>query len=274
MKVCPVCGRDYADELVYCLEDGTPLSATPEKITERKTEEFGEPTFVRSAQTIAAHAPARPARSSNKLRVFLLVGLVLAGVLVLVGALVLVGVGLAGTWFYHSTGANVAKSNSIDSGLNTNANLIGNTNISNTVGPNTNAQQTSSPTSNSLDLRPAPTPDRNLPNANKLPSPYPSPEKAPTPPKTISGGVLNGKAVSLPKPPFPPAARAVRASGSVSVQVLIDESGNVVSAAAVSGHPLLRSAAVAAARGAKFSPTSLAGQPVKVSGVISYNFVP
>jgi periplasmic protein TonB len=93
-------------------------------------------------------------------------------------------------------------------------------------------------------------------------------------PKQISGGVLNGKATSLPKPPYPPAARAVRASGAVTVQVLIDESGAVVSASAVSGHPLLRAAAVQAARGARFSPTQLSGQPVKVSGVITYNFVP
>lgn len=93
-------------------------------------------------------------------------------------------------------------------------------------------------------------------------------------PKQISGGVLNGKATSLPKPPYPPAARAVRASGAVTVQVLIDESGNVVSASAVSGHPLLRAAAVQAARSARFSPTQLSGQPVKVSGVITYNFVP
>jgi protein TonB len=93
-------------------------------------------------------------------------------------------------------------------------------------------------------------------------------------PKQISGGVLNGKATSLPKPPYPPAARAVRASGAVSVQVLIDENGSVVSASAVSGHPLLRAAAVQAARSARFSPTQLSGQPVKVSGVITYNFVP
>jgi TonB family protein len=93
-------------------------------------------------------------------------------------------------------------------------------------------------------------------------------------PRLISGGVLNGRATTLPKPSFPPAARAVRASGAVSVQVLIDENGNVVSAAAVSGHPLLRAAAVQAAREATFSPTRLNGQPVRVSGVITYNFVP
>lgn len=92
-------------------------------------------------------------------------------------------------------------------------------------------------------------------------------------PKQISGGVLNGKATSLPKPTYPPAARAVGASGAVSVQVLVDENGDVISAEAVSGHPLLRAAAVEAARGAKFSPTRLNGNPVKVSGVITYNFV-
>jgi len=104
--------------------------------------------------------------------------------------------------------------------------------------------------------------------------PPPLPPKKVEPPKTVSGGVLNGKATSLPKPPYPPAARAVRASGAVSVQVLISETGSVISANAVSGHPLLRAAAVAAARGARFSPTMLSGQPVKVSGVITYNFVP
>jgi len=102
----------------------------------------------------------------------------------------------------------------------------------------------------------------------------PPPAATPTPPRApISGGVLNGKAISLPKPAYPPIARAAHASGTVVVQVLIDENGNVVSAHAVSGHPLLQGAAVGAARQAKFSPTKLSGQPVKVTGVIQYNFV-
>ena len=103
------------------------------------------------------------------------------------------------------------------------------------------------------------------------PPPPPKPKPAP---KTISGGVLNGKAVSLPKPAYPPAARAVRASGAVQVQVLIDEEGRVVSATPAGGNPLLVPAAVAAARQARFSPTLLSGQPVKVSGIITYNCVP
>ncbi|HEY0364970.1 MAG TPA: TonB family protein [Pyrinomonadaceae bacterium] len=104
--------------------------------------------------------------------------------------------------------------------------------------------------------------------------PPPPEAPKPTPPRApISGGVLNGKAISLPKPSYPPIARAAHASGTVVVQVLIDENGSVVSAHAVSGHPLLQGAAVGAARQARFSPTKLSGQPVKVTGVIQYNFV-
>lgn len=102
----------------------------------------------------------------------------------------------------------------------------------------------------------------------------PPPPPAPTPPRApISGGVLNGKAISLPKPAYPAIARQAHASGTVVVQVTIDENGNVISARAVSGHPLLQAVAVGAARQARFSPTKLSGQPVKVTGVITYNFV-
>jgi protein TonB len=104
--------------------------------------------------------------------------------------------------------------------------------------------------------------------ADAPPPPPPAPPKAP-----ISGGVLNGKAISLPKPPYPPIAKQAHASGTVVVQVTIDENGGVISAHAVSGHPLLQAVCVAAARQARFSPTKLSGQPVKVTGVITYNFV-
>jgi TonB family protein len=88
----------------------------------------------------------------------------------------------------------------------------------------------------------------------------------------ITGGVLNGKAISLPLPSYSPIARAANATGSVMVQITIDEEGNVVSANAVTGHPLLRASAVTAAREAKFSPTKLNGQAVKVTGVLQYTF--
>ena len=90
--------------------------------------------------------------------------------------------------------------------------------------------------------------------------------------KPISGGVLNGSALSLPTPSYPDAAKRMRVSGVVVVEVVIDETGKVISAKASSGPATLREAAVQAARKARFSPTKLSGQPVKVSGVINYRF--
>ncbi len=98
----------------------------------------------------------------------------------------------------------------------------------------------------------------------------------PTPlPKGKSGGgeVLNGRALRLPRPAYPAAARTAHASGVVVIQVLIDEMGNVIGACAVAGHNLLREPAMAAAWGAKFSSTKLSGKPVRVTGIITYNFV-
>ncbi len=102
----------------------------------------------------------------------------------------------------------------------------------------------------------------------------PPPPPKPTPHAPISGGVLNGKAVHLVQPQYPAMARTAHVSGQVTVQVLIDENGSVTAAHASSGHPLLQPAAVAAARASRFTPTKLSGQPVKVTGVIIYNFVP
>jgi TonB family protein len=90
--------------------------------------------------------------------------------------------------------------------------------------------------------------------------------------KPVSGGVLNGTALTLPPPVYPDAAKRMRTSGVVSVDVVLDETGKVVSATATSGPTILREAAVQAALKARFSPTKLSGQPVKVSGVINYKF--
>jgi TonB family protein len=91
--------------------------------------------------------------------------------------------------------------------------------------------------------------------------------------KLVEGGVLNGKAVSKPAPSYPAAAKNTGVSGTVVVQILVDESGYVVKAEPFCGHPLLAKAAVEAALKARFTPTLLSGMPVKVSGVITYNFV-
>ena len=93
------------------------------------------------------------------------------------------------------------------------------------------------------------------------------------PPAVMSKGVITGLAISLPKPAYPAIAKQAHASGPVSVQVLVDESGKVISAKAIKGHPLLLAAAQQAAYAARFSPTKLSDQPVKVSGTITYNFV-
>jgi TonB family protein len=90
--------------------------------------------------------------------------------------------------------------------------------------------------------------------------------------KPIESGVLNSKAVSLPKPVFPEEARRIRSSGSVTVRVVVDETGKVISAKAVDGPAPLREAAEAAARQARFEPTIKDGITVKVTGTLTYDF--
>jgi TonB family protein len=84
---------------------------------------------------------------------------------------------------------------------------------------------------------------------------------------------LTGKVISKPQPAYPPIARAVKASGIVIVQVVVDENGNVISAHAVGGHTLLQQAAVQAAYQAKFTPLLVSGVPVKFKRTLTYNFV-
>lgn len=71
---------------------------------------------------------------------------------------------------------------------------------------------------------------------------------------------------------YPHTARVARVSGTVVVQIVVDEYGEVESVKAFKGHPLLRAAAVDAARQARFAPTRVSGSPVKVSGLLVYNF--
>jgi len=105
----------------------------------------------------------------------------------------------------------------------------------------------------------------------EIEEPPPATEK-PKVPKVISKGPITGQATSLPQPPYPAIAKTAGIQGRVSIQVLIDEQGNVISASAIDGHPMLKLAAQRAALQAKFSPTTLGGQPVRVSGVITYDF--
>jgi len=123
-----------------------------------------------------------------------------------------------------------------------------------------------------LDLKtPAVSADQGVPVIDLGSEPPPSPGPKPIL-KPVSGGVLNGTAISLPPPAYPEAAKRMRTSGVVIVDVILDETGKVVAATASSGPAILREAAVQAALKAKFSPTKLSGQPVKVSGIINYRF--
>ncbi len=102
--------------------------------------------------------------------------------------------------------------------------------------------------------------------------PPPPPIQKPAP-RVIRKKVINSEALSLPKPAYPPLAKQLRIQGTVSIQVLVDETGKVVSAKPVSGDRFLVNGALNAAYQARFSPTLLGDQPVKVSGLITYNFV-
>ncbi|MCA1818367.1 MAG: energy transducer TonB [Acidobacteria bacterium] len=91
----------------------------------------------------------------------------------------------------------------------------------------------------------------------------------------INGGVLNGRGLpgESPAPTYPAIARTAQVSGTVVVQVLADECGKVISARPLSGHPLLQQAAVQAAYGWHFAPGLLGGEPVKVRGTLTFNFL-
>ncbi|HEX8250145.1 MAG TPA: energy transducer TonB, partial [Pyrinomonadaceae bacterium] len=177
---------------------------------------------------------------------------------------------------------NVNADNSLsnfDFNINTNTNVNANVNTNvnaNLKTPTPTPTRTPTPTPTRT-----PTPDVNANvNANAVnaapasPTPTPTPRTTPTPsPQNVNAGMLNSRAVSLPKPAYPPTARQMNASGRVTVQVTIDEEGNVLSAKAINGHALLRNPAEAAARQSKFNPVRVGGQAVRATGVILYNFI-
>jgi TonB family protein len=273
MKVCGTCGKAFGEEMMFCLDDGTVLTDSSSSTAVTITDE--QPTVVRST--------AKPPGSS-KLIMFVLGGLLIFGFVLITAA---VG---GGVWYYSSLPERtVAQTEPTATPTSTPAVIDEYYPTPDETLPATSPTTTP----RASDEKPTPTPTK---------TPKTEPSKKPTEetgvdgpdtyngpvdyqgpvnngrrrqiPRQISGGVVNGKATYLPQPPYPAAARAMRLSGRVSVQVLIDESGNVVAARAVSGPALLRGASEAAARRAKFSPTNLAGQPVKVSGIVTYNFLP
>jgi len=86
-------------------------------------------------------------------------------------------------------------------------------------------------------------------------------------------GILNSRAIDLPKPVYPAEAKKIHAAGQVQVKVSLDEKGNVISAEALFGPDVLQAAAVEAAKRAKFNPTVVNGVAIRVFGIIMYDFV-
>jgi TonB family protein len=200
--------------------------------------------------------------------------------------------------------------NSIDINLNTNlsvgntladfntsvnANLNGNTNSNANANSNANLKTptptrtpTPTPVTNAnvaTNINSAVNSNSNLPPSvtatptvrpTASPTPRPSPsndEQSPSNRPPVNAGILNSRAVNLPKPAYPPNARQMHAEGQVAVQVSVDEAGNVTSAKATSGNPLLRASAEAAARQSRFNPVRVNNQPVPAIGIVLYNFV-
>ncbi|HEY3578997.1 MAG TPA: energy transducer TonB [Pyrinomonadaceae bacterium] len=148
------------------------------------------------------------------------------------------------------------------------------TQVASEVSPDGQQQQQAKPEGDTGSTEQPANADPNAAN-NTTPDPSATPSNQVPPPKDpnqkrgpISGGVLNGKAIYLPMPEVP----AGETAGVVLVAVTVDEQGTVVEARAVSGPARLQPAAVAAARLARFSPTLLMGEPVRVTGTLTYNF--
>lgn len=94
-------------------------------------------------------------------------------------------------------------------------------------------------------------------------------------PRPVTQEVLGNAAIRRVEPRYPNLAQAARVTGTVAVEVTVDENGRVIATGAPSGHVLLKDAAVAAARGWKFSPSLLGntqGVPAKVTGTITFIF--
>lgn len=258
-----------------------------------------EPVRARTTPSPRMQPPPQQQKSNTAMVVFLTI----------LGTVVVLAGGAGVVWFLSSQNADANQNtnynvnmNSLDINLNQNVsnalanfNYAVNSNANSNANANANANANLKTPSPTPTRSPTPTPDQNAnigniitPNSNTMstpantrPSPTNTPRQTPRPSpspslpsgRPVNAGVLNNRAVNLPKPAYPPNARQMRATGRVIVQVLVDEAGNVTSAKATSGNPMLRSSAEAAARQSKFQPVRINNQPVPASGVVLYNFV-
>ena len=215
-------------------------------------------------------------------------------VLTIIGTLAVVGLVGGGMWMMQrDNGSNSNVNVNMNANVNANTNLGIDTNFNfnlnanfNAANPNLNVNantKTPTPTPKpSPSVTPSATPDDDAiepattPTRTPIPTPQPTiirpggsppPRPTPTPGRNTNTGLLNGMAVNLARPVYPPLAKQVGAAGQVRVQVSVDANGNVVSARAVSGHPLLRSAAENAAR-----QTKMRADAANSTGQLLYNF--
>lgn len=266
----------------------TPKEEPPQRIVVPTTQEPREPQYRPGTPM---YYPPPP--QSNTFKVV---------VLTILGTAFVLG-GAAGVFFLlqsdnaSNTNSNVnANLANVDTNLNTNLNLDTNFNFNLNSNFNTNLNANANANANVKTPTPTPKPSPSpspspteTPDEDDTPTPTRTPAATPTPiiirpgtsptqriPATPNrsedGGVLNGRAIRLPTPTYPPIARQMRASGEVRVLVAVDERGNVISAKAITGHPLLRSSAEAAALRSRISPARINNQNVRTNGVLLYNF--
>ncbi len=104
-------------------------------------------------------------------------------------------------------------------------------------------------------------------------APPPPPPKATTPKRIrIGGQVEMAKVIYKPSPEYPQLAKMARIQGTVRLEALISKDGTIQDLHAISGHPLLVPAAIAAVKQWRFQPTLLNGDPVEVSTEIDVVF--
>lgn len=278
-----------ADEETVIRRNNPPIEAPAASSSQRiviPTGEVREP--VRAKAQPASQPP--PKKSNTAL-------IVLATIL---GTFVVLGA-LGGIWYVLRGGSNLTNSNENKANANFNAlpspsfntntlpvNLNTNINANTNVSINANANlKTPTPTPTRT---PTPTPTTtptnsnasgnqntnvNLGNTNVIsrPTPTPSPQTTPTATQNVNVGLMNSRATSLTTPAYPQTARQINASGEVRVQISVDEQGNVTTAKAISGHPLLRPSAEAAARQSRFNPVRVGDRNVNATGYLVYNFI-
>ncbi|MFM9903089.1 MAG: TonB family protein [Pyrinomonadaceae bacterium] len=131
----------------------------------------------------------------------------------------------------------------------------------------TNAVETSAAESKPVYIPSAPPTVKEEPKTTETPKAETAPSGGP-----IDVGSLVAYATQRTPPIYPPAARTMRTTGVVKVEVTVNETGDVSEVQKTSGPPMLQNAAKDAVKKWKFKPFVRGGQPVKATGFVSFNF--